>query len=348
MIPLEYRMQTIEVINEAIENGAGKGKACAVLDISLRTFQRWEKDCSADKRKGAEKNIPRKLSAEEEQIAMDVACSKPFKDLTPYAIVAILAEQGQYIASERTFYRILNKFNMLHHRSNSRPCSKTGKPAELKAAGPDQVWCWDITFLKTPVHGLYYYSYMIKDIWTKEVVAWEIHDTEDIDIAAAMFRKIKGRRNLKGVKLHSDNGNPMKGATMIMTLYNLGVIPSFSRPRVSNDSPYIEALFKTVKYTAGYPGQFKDIEHARSWMAEFVNWYNTEHRHSAIGYVTPAQRKSGEYKEIFKRRNITMEGARLAHPERWGTRIRTWEAKEEIYLNPSDETKERLNQKEAA
>jgi len=232
--------------------------------------------------------------------------------------------------------------------SNSKPCSKTGKPAELKATGPDQVWCWDITYLRTTIHGLYYYCYMIKDIWTKEIVGWEIHDVEDIDIAAEMFKKLKGKRNLRGVRLHSDNGNPMKGATMIMTLYNLGVIPSYSRPRVSNDSPYIEALFKTLKYTAGYPGQFKDIYHARIWMADFVNWYNTEHRHSAIGYVTPAQRKSGEYKEIFERRNTTMEYARLAHPERWGNRIRVWKANEEIYLNPSDETKERLNQKSAA
>ena len=262
--------------------------------------------------------------------------------------MAILAENTVYIASESSFYRVLNAANMLHHRSNSKPCSKIGKPAELKATGPDQVWCWDITYLRTTVHGLYYYCYMIKDIWTKEIVGWEIHDVEDIDIAAEMFKKLKGKRSLRGVRLHSDNGNPMKGATMIMTLYNLGVIPSYSRPRVSNDSPYIEALFKTLKYTAGYPGQFKDIYHARIWMADFVNWYNTEHRHSAIGYVTPAQRKSGEYKEIFERRNITMEYARLSHPERWGKRIRVWKANEEIYLNPSDETKERLNQKSAA
>lgn len=341
-------MHTIKIINEAIENGAGKGKACSVLDISLRTFQRWEKNCSADNRKGAVKNIPRKLSAIEEQRVIDTACEKQFKDLTPYEIVAILAEQGQYIASERTFYRILNRANMLHHRGNSKPCSKTGKPAELKATGPDQVWCWDITFLRTSVHGLYYYCYMIKDIWSKEIVGWEIHDKEDVNIAARMFKRLKNKRQLRGIKLHSDNGNPMKGATMIMTLYSLGVIPSFSRPRVSNDSPFIEALFKTLKYTAGYPGQFKDIYHARTWMAYFVNWYNTKHRHSAIGYVTPSQRRSGEYKEIFKKRNLTMEHARLAHPERWGNRVRIWEAKEEIYLNPSDETKERLNQKKVA
>jgi len=348
LIPLEDKMQTIELINEAMNNGAGKDKACAVLDISLRSFQRWEKERSSDKRKGSLKSVPRKLSETEKQKVIDTACDKQFKDLTPYEIVAILAEQGIYIASERTFYRILNMANMLHHRGNCKPCRKTGKPDELKATGPGQVWCWDITFLKTPVHGLYYYCYMIKDIWTKEIVGWEIHETEDVEIASVLFRRLQNKYKLRGIKLHSDNGNPMKGATMIVTLHALGVIPSFSRPRVSNDNPYIESLFKTLKYTAGYPGHFKDLEHARVWMAEFVNWYNTEHRHSAIGFVTPTQRRSGEYKEIIKARNKTMDQARLLNPERWGKKVRIWNATEVIFLNPNEETKERLNQKKVA
>lgn len=341
-------MQTIDLINEATENGACKDKACALLDISLRSLQRWEKDRSSDKRKGAMKRVPRKLPEVEQQKVINIACDKQFKDLTPYEIVAILAEQGQYIASERTFYRILNMENMLHHRGNVKPCRKTGKPDELKATGPDQVWCWDITFLKTQVYGLYYYCYMIKDIWTKEIVGWEIHETEDVGIASTLFRKLRNRYKLRGIKLHSDNGNPMKGATMIMTLYNLGVIPSFSRPRVSNDNPYIESLFKTLKYSAGYPGQFRDLDHARVWMADFVNWYNTKHRHSTIGFVTPAQRRSGEYKEIISTRNKTMEQARLLNPERWGKKIRVWEATEEIFLNPNADTREKLSQKKIA
>lgn len=345
---MKDKTQTIELVKEATGNGVRKAKACAVLNLSLRTFQRWEKECCADKRKGAMKNIPRKLSEIENQKVIDTACDNKFKDLTPHEIVAILAEQGEYIASERTFYRILNMANMLHHRGNNKPCRRTDKPDELKATGSDQVWCWDITFLRTPVYGLYFYCYMIKDIWTKEIVGWEIHETEDVEIASELFRRLKKKYKLKGIKLHSDNGNPMKGATMIMTLYNLGVIPSYSRPRVSNDNPYIESLFKTLKYTAGYPGQFKDLYHARIWMAEFVNWYNTEHRHSAIGYVTPAQRRSGEYKEIISVRNKTMEQARLLHPERWGKKVRIWNATEEIFLNPNAETKERLNQKRVA
>lgn len=348
MITLDDKGCIMKLVKEAVVDGARKEMACETAGISIKTFQRWVNNCSADKRKGAVKSVPRKLSEAEKQKVIDTACDKKFKDLTPYEIVAILAEQGIYIASERTFYRILNMENMLHHRGDVKPCRKTGKPDELKATGPDQVWCWDITFLKTQVHGLYYYCYMIKDIWSKEIVGWEIHETEDVEIASVLFRKLQNRYKLRGIKLHSDNGNPMKGATMIMTLYHLGVIPSFSRPRVSNDNPYIESLFKTLKYTAGYPGHFKDLDHARVWMADFVNWYNTEHRHSAVGYVTPAQRRSGNYKEIISARNKTMEHARLLNPERWGKTIRVWNTTEEIFLNPNEETKERLNQKKAA
>lgn len=343
LISTEDKQMAIELINEAFENGARKSKACYEIGINLRTYQRLKKECRADKRKGALKNVPRKLSEIETQMVIDIACDKQYKDLTPYEIVAILAENGDYIASERTFYRILKDFNLLHHRGNNKPKSKTGKPAELKATGPDQVWCWDITYLRTHIYGLYYYCYMIKDIWTKDIVGWEIHETEDVEIASELFRKLKDKHKLRGIKLHSDNGNPMKGATMIMTLYSLGVIPSYSRPRVSNDNPYIESLFKTLKYTAGYPGKFEDIFHARQWMADFVNWYNTEHRHSAIGFVTPAERRNGDYKEIISKRNKTMEQARMLHPERWGKKIRIWNSTEEIFLNPSSETKERLN-----
>jgi len=186
---------------------------------------------------------------------------------------------------------------------------------------------------------------MIQDIWTKDIVGWEIHDREDDALAAALFNRLRLKHNMKGIYLRSDNGNPMKGATMLMTLYNLGVIPSYSRPRVSNDNPFIESLFKTLKYTAGYPGQFKDMDHARTWMANFVNWYNTEHKHSAIGYVTPQQRRSGVYKEIFDKRNDTLAAARKRNPERWGKKQRVWGCDEQVYLNPGKETKEKLMKK---
>jgi transposase InsO family protein len=271
MISLADKQETISLIFEAIENGARKIKACEVMEISIRTFQRWTLDCNADLRKGSLKRVIRKLTPAEEKELIDIACSHRFKDLNPHEIVPILAEEGRYIASESSFYRYLRAHGLLHHRGNSKPKSSTGKPPELVATGPNQVWSWDITWLKSEVDGLFYYTYMIKDIWKKNIVGWEIHEYESVDIASAMFERLKLRHNLKGVRLHSDNGNPMKGSTMIITLHNLGVVPSFSRPRVSNDNPYIESLFKTMKYTAGYPGRFKSLGHAREWTADFVN-----------------------------------------------------------------------------
>ena len=137
---------------------------------------------------------------------------------------------------------------------------------------------------------------MIIDVWSRKVVGWEIHTEELGKIAEDMCKRLARKNNLKGVKLHSDNGHPMKGSMLLVTLHLMGVLPSFSRPRVSNDNPFIESFFKTVKFTPGYPGRFRDIEHAREWMADFVDWYNTEHRHSGIGYITTEQRHSGQVK----------------------------------------------------
>ena len=334
MISREDRQMAVFLIREAVESGARKWKACEVMEISVRTCRRWERGDVEDRRKGAEKTVVRKLTPEERQEVIDVSCEKRFRDLSPHHIVPILAEEGRYIASESTFYRVLRVEAMVNHREDGRARSTSGKPLELVATGPNQVWSWDITWLKSEIRGLYYYCYMIKDIWKKDIVGWEIHEEESVDVAAAMFRRLKLKRNLRGVRLHSDNGNPMKGSTMIVTLYNLGVIPSFSRPRVSDDNPYIESLFKTMKYTAGYPVVFKALDHARGWMADFVNWYNTEHRHSAIGYVTPAQRGTGKDLETYERRNRVLEAARSRHPERWVNRMRRWERRDVIVLNP--------------
>lgn len=334
MIPSDDKRTTLDLIREAISSGARRSMACEVVEISLRTCQRWEKDCSQDRRKRAPKSVCRKLSIEERQEVLDVSCNDRFKDLTPYEIVPVLAEEGRYIASESTFYRVLREEALINHRGNSKLKSKTGRPPELKATGPNQVWSWDITWLRSEVSGIFYYCYMIKDIWKKNIVGWEIHEYESVDIASEMFKRLKMKYNLKGVRLHSDNGNPMRGATMIITLHNLGVIPSFSRPHVSSDNPFIESLFSTMKYTAGYPGRFKGLYHAREWMSEFVNWYNTKHRHSAIGYVTPEERGSGIDLEIFIKRNTAIEEARKKYPERWVNNVRKWKNLDVVILNP--------------
>jgi len=338
-IAVNDKIQAVILITKACASGARKFVACRLLMISLRTIQRWEKEILADKRKGADKKVIRKLSEEEEQEIIAICCSEKYKDMNPHEIVPDLAENGVYIASESTFYRVLRKKGLLKHRSNRKPGKKRGKPPELKATGPDQVWCWDITYLKSSVSGIYFYCYMIKDIWTKEIVGWAVHDIECGELAEELFKSLVNKYDLRNVHLHSDNGGPMKKASLLVALYDLGVMPSFSRPRVSNDNPYIESLFSTMKYKADYPKSFKDIETARDWIDNFVNWYNNEHRHSAIGYVTPGQRRLGHDKKLFVRRNETMKKAREKHPERWGNKIKKWEVIKEVYLNKADNKK---------
>ena len=200
------------------------------------------------------------------------------------------------MASESSFYRILREEKMLAHRGRSNP-SVHSRPKEQAADGPGEIWSWDITFLKGPVRGQFYYLYLVMDIWSRKIVGWAVHERESADYAAGLIREAALREGVdeRQLVLHSDNGSPMKGATMLATLQWLGIVPSLSRPRVPDDNPYSEALFRTVKYRPEYPsGPFQSLEEAKDWVGRFVRWYNHEHRHSAIRFVTPAQRHLGE------------------------------------------------------
>lgn len=319
-----------------------------MAEISIRTFERWRSGELSDRRKGAAKHVGNKLSDEEIQIIADTACSEEFRGMTPMEIVPLLAEIGKYLGSESSFYRVLKARNLLHHRANSAPARRNNLPPELVATAPNQVWSWDITYLRTLVAGIYFYAYVFLDVFSRKIVAWEIADIESETISAAMMSRLRLELNLRGVHLHSDRGNPMKGATMVMKLFELGVIPSLSRPRVSDDNPYSESLFKTVKYHRSYPGKFETILEAREWFAGFINWYNTEHLHSGIGYVTPASRHEGTAQAIYDKRNATYAIAQAAHPERWSTQSKKWKGAEVVYLNPSEETKKKLKENKVA
>ncbi|MGB9619464.1 MAG: IS3 family transposase [Armatimonadota bacterium] len=335
MIAEETKQELIPAIEEAVHAGARLSEACRIVGISERTFQNWKRHGTADRRRGAEKQVVRKLSDEEREEILCVCGEPRFADLTPHEIVSILATEGRYIASVRTFYRVLKTANQLHHRSDTKPKAKSSKPPERVATAPNQVWCWDITYLATEVRGIYLYAYVIIDLYDRSIVGWRIHDREDTELARELFHDLSKRMDLHGVQLHSDNGPVMKGLSLLALLYVLGVVLSHSRPRVSDDNPFIESFFKTLKYTAGYPGRFRNIEHAREWMAAFIHWFNNTHLHSALGYVTPADRRAGRDVEIFARRNKTIEVARRSHPERWGSREpRRWIATEKVVLNP--------------
>jgi transposase InsO family protein len=265
-----------------------------------------------------------------------------------YEIVAILLDEGTYLASVSTFYRVLREAGLIHHRGNSRPGHKQARPDELKATGPNQVFSWDITWLPTYIRGLFLFAYMIIDVWSRKIVGWEIHTRESVEISEAMFKRLSREKDLENVRLHSDNGAPMRGSMLLVTLHQLGVLPTFSRPRVSNDNPFIESFFKTVKFTPGYPGRFRDIEHAREWMADFVDWYNTEHLHSGIGYITPEQRHSGQVKKIMRFRNEVMDEARKQQPERFSGKPVRWSEHPVVYLNPSVNTRHIIKQRKSA
>jgi transposase InsO family protein len=324
------------LIEEAHDCGACYAAVCDLVGISLRTLQRWKKSTNLiDRRKGSRKIIPRKLSEETRAEVITVCTSKRFCDYSPHEIVPLLLNEGLYIASVSSFYRVLRGNNLQHHRSNLKPRKKSVRPPEKQATASDTVWCWDITWLPSTVRGRFYFAYVIIDIYDKFIVGWAIHEDEREYHSRDLFeRTLSGRKNIEFLSLHSDNGSPMKGATLLAFLNGLNVSISFSRPRTSNDNPFIESFFKTLKYNDKYPLKFASILHAREWMASFVEWYNNEHLHSSIGYVTPSQMRNGDAANIFKLRNLTMEAAKIKYPERWGRRkLKKWNASEKVILN---------------
>ncbi|MDX1253602.1 MAG: IS3 family transposase, partial [Gammaproteobacteria bacterium] len=213
------------------------------------------------------------------------------------------------------------------------------EPTSHEATGPNQVWCWDITYLPTRVRGLYFYLYLILDLYSRKIVGWEVQATETGEHAASLLRRtILGEAVQpwrEPLVLHADNGSPMKSATLLSTLQWLGVTPSHSRPRVSNDNAYAESVFRTCKYRPEYPTEgFATLEEARAWVMRFVGWYNCEHRHSGLNFVTPEQRHSAQAEDIMKRRTEIYEAARARNPQRWSRSIRDWSLPQSVWLNP--------------
>jgi len=346
LISASDRSGAIELIEEATRNGAREFKACGELGITPRTLQRWRKagEENYDKRKGAHRPKPGfRLTPEEIQAILTIVNIEEFKSLPPSQIVPILADRGIYIASESSFYRVLRKYNQQHHRGRSKKPSV--KPLSThKATGPNQVWMWDITYLPGAVKGIYYYLYLILDLYSRKIVGWEIWEEESAENASILMRRAVMSEGIVPQRhplvLHSDNGSPMKGATLLETLYQLGITPSKSRPRVSNDNPYAESIFRTCKYRPSYPVKgFAVIEEARQWVLAFVRWYNKEHRHSGINFLTPEQRHTGQAPEILEKRHKVYEDARAKNPARWKRHTRDWTLDDEVYLNPEKESR---------
>jgi transposase InsO family protein len=328
----------LSLVAEAVKRGARQARACKTLGLDRRTVQRWKYGPLEDQRCGPRRSPSNKMSVRERRHLLEVANRPEHRDLPPSQIVPRLADNGEYVGSESTMYRALREAKQLKHRGRARPRTSR-RPESYVAKGPREIWSWDITYLKSPVRGMFFYLYLILDVWSRKIVGFEVYDRESPDLAAELVRRtcmVEGIDASALLVLHSDNGGPMKGATMLATLDHLGVRASFSRPRVSDDNPFSEALFRTLKYRPEYPETpFASIEHAREWVMRFVRWYNEDHRHSSIRFVTPAQRHNGNDLVILAQRQQVYERARSKHPERWTGQSRDWSPITTVELNPS-------------
>lgn len=343
----------LELIDKAIESGARLKTAAACIGLTARTIIRWRRDTAGEDQRLGPRHAPaNKLSQAEREKILAVATSPAFRDLSPKQIVPQLADQGRYIASESSFYRVLKEHQMLTHRQAARPAT-TRPPRALTAYGACQVWSWDITFLRTSVQGMFFYLYLFLDVWSRKILAAEVFAEESMEHSARLFHKACFAHALTPdhLVLHADNGGPMKGSTMLATLQKLGVVPSFSRPRVSDDNPFSEALFRTLKYRPQYPPRaFESLEEAQAWVDQFVTWYNTVHLHSAIRFVTPDDRHYGREPAILANRHHVYQKARQRRPDRWTKDTRNWNPVRLVLLNPekNKEPSAHVLQKEAA
>jgi len=343
MIGLEDRQAVAHDIDVARRAGARLRPACEVAGIDIRTLQRWRTGTgltAGDGRPAATRQTPaRALSAAERAAVLRVANEARFADVPPARIVPMLADEGIYIASESTFSRILRAEGQAEHRGRAKPPQASRAPTTHIAHAPGQVWCWDMTYLRSRVVGRWFHLYLILDIFSRKIIGWEVHDTDDAEHAARLVRRTAWAEGIaaRGEKpvLHGDNGATLKATTVLAMLHWLGVTPSYSRPRVSDDNAYAEALFRTAKYRPTFPAQgFDDLDAARTWAMGFVRWYNEEHLHSGIRYVSPAQRHAGEDTAVLTARHRVYTDAKARNPARWSRHTRNWTPIGAVTLNP--------------
>jgi transposase InsO family protein len=342
LIPAENRGAIVGLLEEGISRGASAKAVANLFGLATRTLRRWglmirAQGFSCDQRKRASRYAMHRLSEEERERVLSTVNDPRFADLTPGQIVAILAEEEVYVGSESTIYRIMRQEGLLNHRGRSRPPREPREPPVLEATGIHRVLAWDITLLPRPIKGQFFYLYMGLDVWSRRILGVEVHDRECGELARDFFDPVcrdEGISSGSATILHADNGAPMRSYTLASKLAELGISLSFSRPRVSNGNAYAESWFRTMKYHQSYPlRRFRDLLSVQAWVDGFVDWYNAEHRHSGIKYVTPDQRHYGEADAICTIRQQTYKQARQQIPRRWARPPRDWSQPQIVQVN---------------
>ena len=280
----------------------------------------------------------RALSDVERQEVLDLLHSQRFVDQAPAQVAAALLDEERYLCSARTMYRILDANEEVRERRNQRRHPAYTRP-ELLATGPNQVWSWDITKLKGPRKWTYFYLYVILDIFSRQVVGWMVADCESASLAKTLIRAScdKQRIDRDQLILHADRGSSMKSKAVALLLSDLGITKSHSRPYVSDDNPFSEAQFKTLKYRPGFPERFGSIQDAKSFCRTFFHWYNNAHYHSGLNWLTPAMVHSGQTGPVLARRQHALDRARRQHPERFVNAPRKVAGPpDKVWINPPD------------
>lgn len=322
----------------ALPSNSGITKpACAALGVSRATVLRRRARQARPAEPPRPRPAPQRALSEPQQNAMlDLLHEPRFADQAPAEIYAILLDEGRYLCSIRTMYRLLRKHQEVRERRNQLRHPAYQKP-ELLAEQPNAVWSWDITKLQGPAKWTYFYLYVILDIFSRRVVGWQIATAETTALFEPLFHETFAKHNVPPgqLTLHADRGSPMKAKATALLLSDLGVSKSHSRPHNSNDNPYSEAHFKTLKYQPGFPKNFGCIEDARAFCRGFFDWYNREHRHSGIGLMTPDQVHFGQADAVYAARQLTLDHAFRENPTRFVNKPPTPPAKPTAaWINP--------------
>ena len=321
------REQVLALVTEAVAQGSRQYTACEMVGVAARTLQRWQHPETVEDGRRGPRTAPRHTLSQCERDQMVAIAARPeFCNVSPHQIVPRLADRGEYLASESSFYRVLKTEQLLAHRGRATPAHRA-RPRAYTVTAPCRLFSWDITYLLSSIRGQYFYLYLFLDVFSRKIVGAEVHAEESMAHSARLLDAICRAEGIEKhqVSVHADNGGAMKGATMLAMMQRLGVRPSFSRPSVSNDNPFSESLFRTLKYCPLYPTTpFASLDAAREWVATFVHWYNHEHLHSGIRFTTPASRHTGTDTAILHNRDRVYHAAHHTHPSRWSGATRNW------------------------